>query len=387
MTENSDEYLTKDQRQKYLSELTEKQRNALEEYKRYRFNSNIMTQINQDGVHWKLEYELINYNFDYTKPQKSYLKCACGRHVKYLYMCKGNNGEEKGFGINHLQQEAGIPLEVVKQISQLHHTIDRGTDTIISQYHKGMRFPLDEFETAEKYHLLPSLDPKQINMIRSFKKANLPLYPEDYKLIKDSVDTYKKQKQEKKHQKAQKKWKDEHWLQIREAEEKKEQRKIARQKQAEACKKWEEEERKAKEERKLRYQKQYKIMKDIDATWERVFWGCVYIIKDNFIDYYHFRIALYIMFNSGQAQIGDVLRTPQETRRVMTKFLQDNEFIHTHLMTKDPYLIEFLACLKDGKYLCKVLTKYGLIFINDNGQIIYRGLQDKTAPKGQTSLF
>ena len=93
------------------------------------------------------------------------------------------------------------------------------------------------------------------------------------------------------------------------------------------------------------------------------------------------------MFNSGQAQIGDVLRTPQETRQAMTKFLQDNEFIHTHLMTKDPYLIEFLACLKDGKYLYKVLAKYGLIFINNNGQIIYRGLQDKTAPKGQTSLF
>lgn len=390
-----DQYLTDEKRKKYLAELNEKQKQTLEEFKRYRFNSNILTKINQEGVHWRLEYELINYSFDFHQPQNSYLKCDCGRPVKYLYMCRGDNGEEKGFGINHLQQEAGIPLEVIRQINKIHHEIDRGTDTIISLYHEGVRFPVDDYTLAKEKHLLPTLDPKQNAMFENFKKVNLPLYYDDYQIIADSVKTYHEQEQVKRECEEQRKREErekqahDEWIAYQEQQRKlaEQRRQKAEQERKEREKEFERQMKLAEEERKKKYQKQVQLLKDIDANWKRVFTGCEYIIKENFFKYYHFRIACYIMFNNGQAQVGDIIHTPEETRQLETKFLKENNHIHTELMLKDPYLIEFLACLKDGRNLLNAFLKHGIIKQNERGQYIYIGVTDENAQKGQTSLF
>lgn len=143
-----EQYLTQEQRRQYFVGLNKKQKETLEKYKKYRFNSELLTEFNQDGVDWKFQYAEIDEKFNIHNPQDSYLTCECGRHVKYLYICEASNDEKKGFGCNHLEQEAGIPHRVVAQVNKLEHDIDRGTDEILSLYYDGYRFPRDMYEYA-----------------------------------------------------------------------------------------------------------------------------------------------------------------------------------------------------------------------------------------------
>lgn len=54
---HKEEYLTQEKRTAYLRELTPAQKDTLYKYKRYKINSELMTEINQDGTYWKLIYE------------------------------------------------------------------------------------------------------------------------------------------------------------------------------------------------------------------------------------------------------------------------------------------------------------------------------------------
>lgn len=67
----AEEYLTKEQRKKYLAELNQDQREVLNKYKKYKVNSGLLTQVNQDGVFWQLQEELVNESYDFHNPKES----------------------------------------------------------------------------------------------------------------------------------------------------------------------------------------------------------------------------------------------------------------------------------------------------------------------------
>ena len=410
------EYLTDEERKKYLSELTLKQQRALQEYKRYNFNSKIMTDINQEGVYWQLENERIYYDFDIHHPQNSPLQCECGLHVKYLYMCKDSKVRETGFGQTHLAQEAGIQMKVIRQINKLHHQIDRGTDVILSLYHGGMRFPKEDYQLAQKYNLLSGLDAKKQSMFEVFNQLDMPLYFEDYQLL-DSLTKPKRDELERKRAEIEREKRARELIKHQAEEERERQR---QQKIYEAnCQKREREELRRnndllsgsfqdlmdsfnlqdddnllqkpkpvkdfdddlpisqlqefrnRHEQQMGYQ--FQLKNDIQNTWKRVFAGHEDIIKRTFLNYMHYKLACYVMFNDGNFHRGSVLRTPKEIKQRMQEILSTNVSVHDAVLEDDPHLIETLACAKDGKILGNALLKAGLIIINNQNQIVYVG--------------
>ena len=328
----AEEYLTKEQRKKYLAELNQEQREVLNKYKKYKINSGLLTQVNQDGVFWQLQEELVNENYDFHNPKESPLVCSCGKHVKYLYICKASDSDQiKKFGRNHLQQEAGIPAKVITQVNKLHHEIDRGTDIIISQYHEGTRFPQEDYQTAMEHDLLNDLDSKKKSMFQEFEEVNLPLYFDDAEILQNTVERYEAEQR---------------WIAYQNLREQAEQ---------------------------LQSKQKELQLKGLNDTWQKVFKGNEDLIKQYFLKYFHYKLTCYVMFNEGSFEKGTAIRLPSETKQVIWDFLDEKPDIEEELNRQDPHLIKKLAFAKDSKLLFKILLSRNVISFDDNGQLIYIG--------------
>ena len=356
----AEEYLTKEQRKKYLAELNQDQREVLNKYKKYKVNSGLLTQVNQDGVFWQLQEELVNESYDFHNPKESPLICSCGKHVKYLYVCKASDSDQiKKFGRNHLQQEAGIPAKVITQVNKLHHKIDRGTDIIISQYHEGTRFPHEDYQTAMEHNLLDDLDDKKQAMFQEFEEVNLPLYFEDAEILQDAVERYEA---EQRWIAYQKKMKEEEEQRQREEKEREEEEEEEKRQQA------------LREEAEQLRRKQRELqLKGLNDTWQKVFEGNEDLIPMYSLKYFHIKLTCYIMFNEGKFERGSVIRLPSEIKQVAFDFLDENPDIENELDSQDPHLIKKLAFAKDSKLLFKILLSRNVVSVDENGQLIYTG--------------
>lgn len=185
-------HLTSKERQIYLALLSPEQRKTLNEYRKYKYNSEVLTEFSQSGGDWKFLEMQINYNYDPSHPQDSTLKCSCGKGVKYLYYCQSNiTGEVLGFGSEHLKQEAGISNAVVREILNGQHRIDRGLDEILYWYARGYTFPklMYEFvqEFAHDYEVDEYFKAKDLKFLAAFEEQNLPIYNRDYKKLEKLV--------------------------------------------------------------------------------------------------------------------------------------------------------------------------------------------------------
>lgn len=353
----AEEYLTKEQRKKYLAELNQEQREVLNKYKKYKINSGLLTQVNQDGVFWQLQEELVNENYDFHNPKESPLVCSCGKHVKYLYICKASDSDQiKKFGRNHLQQEAGIPAKVITQVNKLHHEIDRGTDIIISQYHEGTRFPQEDYQTAMEHDLLNDLDSKKKSMFQEFEEVNLPLYFDDAEILQNTVERYEAEQRWIAYQKKMKEEEEQRQREEKEREEE-EKRQQALREQAEQ----------------LQSKQKELQLNGLNDTWQKVFKGNEDLIKQYFLKYFHYKLTCYIMFNEGEFEKGSVIHSPSETKQLAFDFLDENPDIEEELDKQDPHLIKKLAFAKDSKLLFKILLSRNVISFDDNGQLIYIG--------------
>lgn len=178
---NDSRHLTAEQRLALLKELSPAQQKVLFDWKRQRIRSENLTTINRNGFDWYfVDYKEYPW-YDPHNPKKSPLKCMCGKHVKYLYYCENAEGETKGFGINHLVDEAGIPLSVAKQVRAGYHTIDLGVDSVLIDWARGKRFPYELYAFCQKHNLLKSSAVLMHveGFLEAFRKVDLPIY-KDY---------------------------------------------------------------------------------------------------------------------------------------------------------------------------------------------------------------
>lgn len=265
-------HLTSKERQIYLALLSPEQRKTLNEYRKYKYNSEVLTEFSQSGGDWKFLEMQINYNYDPSHPQDSTLKCSCGKGVKYLYYCQSNiTGEVLGFGSEHLKQEAGISNAVVREILNGQHKIDRGLDEILYWYARGYTFPklMYEFiqEFAFDYEVEEYFKAKDLKFLAAFEEQNLPIYNRDYKKLEKLVQDVNSRKSREEYER---KLEEEKLRKEREEKERQEREKRKR----------EEEKRRAEEERKAKLEqakKEAKIKKlkakfkyylDEQASWE-----------------------------------------------------------------------------------------------------------------------
>lgn len=266
-------HLTSKERQIYLALLSPEQRKTLNEYRKYKYNSEVLTEFSQSGGDWKFLEMQINYNYDPSHPQDSTLKCSCGKGVKYLYYCQSNiTGEVLGFGSEHLKQEAGISNAVVREILNGQHRIDRGLDEILYWYARGYTFPslMYEFvqEFAHDYEVDEYFKAKDLKFLAAFEKQNLPIYNRDYKKLEKLVQDVNSRKSREEYERK------------LEEEEKLRKEREEKERQEREKRKREEEKRRAEEERKAKFEqakKEAKIKKlkakfkyylDEQASWE-----------------------------------------------------------------------------------------------------------------------
>ncbi|MFD3388940.1 hypothetical protein [Ligilactobacillus salivarius] len=266
-------HLTSKERQIYLALLSPEQRKILNEYRKYKYNSEVLTEFSQSGGDWKFLEMQINYNYDPSHPQDSTLKCSCGKGVKYLYYCQSNiTGEVLGFGSEHLKQEAGISNAVVREILNGQHKIDRGLDEILYWYARGYTFPklMYEFiqEFAFDYEVEEYFKAKDLKFLAAFEEQNLPIYNRDYKKLEKLVQDVNSRKSREEYER--KLEEEEKLRQEREKKERQERKKRER----------EEAERRAEEERKAKLEKakkeaeikklkaKFKYYLDEQASWE-----------------------------------------------------------------------------------------------------------------------
>ncbi|WP_179129850.1 hypothetical protein [Ligilactobacillus salivarius] len=266
-------HLTSKERQIYLALLSPEQRKTLNEYRKYKYNSEVLTEFSQSGGDWKFLEMQINYNYDPSHPQDSTLKCSCGKGVKYLYYCQSNiTGEVLGFGSEHLKQEAGISNAVVREILNGQHRIDRGLDEILYWYARGYTFPklMYEFvqEFAHDYEVDEYFKAKDLKFLAAFEEQNLPIYNRDYKKLEKLVQDVNSRKSCEEYERK------------LEEEEKLRKEREEKERQERERRKLEEEKRRAEEERKAkleqakkeaeikRLKEKFKYYLDEQANWK-----------------------------------------------------------------------------------------------------------------------
>ena len=266
-------HLTSKERQIYLALLSPEQRKTLNEYRKYKYNSEVLTEFSQSGGDWKFLEMQINYNYDPSHPQDSTLKCSCGKGVKYLYYCQSNiTGEVLGFGSEHLKQEAGISNAVVREILNGQHKIDRGLDEILYWYARGYTFPKLMYEFIQEFAHDSEIDEyfkaNDLKFLAAFEEQNLPIYNRDYKKLEKLVQDVNSRKSREEYER---KLEEEEKLR-KEREEKERQEREKRER--------EEAERRAEEERKAKLEKakkeaeikklkaKFKYYLDEQASWE-----------------------------------------------------------------------------------------------------------------------
>lgn len=75
---------------------------------------------------WHYVYFKVYPDYDIHHPQDSPLLChTCQRHVKYLYFCRNNLGQEFGFGETHVMDALSLTKDDVKQFHKLRNEMFR----------------------------------------------------------------------------------------------------------------------------------------------------------------------------------------------------------------------------------------------------------------------
>lgn len=326
------DYLNEKTRKEYLKELNTQQRQVIDKYKRYQFNSKLLTEINQAGTKWELIHEDVFSDYDFHNQAASPLICECGKHVKYLYTCKAKDtGAIKKFGKNHLQQEAGIPKEIISQVNKLHHKIDRGMDVLLSKFHSGERFPKDDYELALKYKLLDKFTKYQKQMLKDFYDADLPLYDRDKEILENLVESQRRQ--EKANNELLKS------LKALQAQYKKpavkthveqpDKLQISADNNAK-------DESKPQPEPKKTPKEPINTLKAIQDTWKKLFSGHEYWIPTYGIGNYPAQICCYVLLHGKQK--GDTLSNVQGLTQEASDFINSHYDVKSKLMAINPFL-------------------------------------------------
>jgi hypothetical protein len=177
-------FLSRNQRNYILQNLTPRQRTYLEEKmkrgKRTVFSNELIkgkgtyTSSDQELEEEILEWEFIDL-LDGGEGNRPY-KCECGMSLRFQYIVRNfKTGEIKKFGRNHFEFHTGIPANIVKDIIKGFEQIDYELDEILYKVDNGWNSSVVtkaidykiEIPTDIKEHIhlqLPLLD-KQVNRL------------------------------------------------------------------------------------------------------------------------------------------------------------------------------------------------------------------------------
>lgn len=175
--------LTRKQREKILSQLTQGQIEALSQFTRYAMLSKFHTDHYLKNTDWQFVGLIVDpwYHQAHRHTGEN-LYCDCGRRLKNQFILRSRStGRQLSLGITHFQQHASIPLKVANEIQQGVNEVHLYMDTILLHYDRGQRFPHQLFE---KVCRLGGFKDRESTLLyqrcQLFNRVDLPLYINDY---------------------------------------------------------------------------------------------------------------------------------------------------------------------------------------------------------------
>lgn len=169
--------LTKEDRDAYDAELTDAQRNFLQNNIFHSAQSLFLNQDFADGHQWRL----IALNHD---PNQQ-LRCECGRKLKNQYVIEdAETHETHKLGSTHFAMHMGIPDKLAGQVARHVHQFNVGLDEILYKHHH------DQFPDEDFIAYIQQQNTSRSKQIQRFLDNDLPPYDswladfqDDYNLI------------------------------------------------------------------------------------------------------------------------------------------------------------------------------------------------------------
>lgn len=209
-------YMSSDERQFYLNQLTEAQKSVLERYHKEEKSTLLQNQIFGESDEWEFkDIEVSAHYRDKSKSEEERLWCECGKELKYQYILLDRvENQTRKLGIEHFKQHASIPENIARQILNKKYKLDEWLDDILLTVKKhnqnnGVKVQyqqvIDYFITKTNDALIEKRIPvkkgviteKDMKLLNEFKNVGLPVPTKLYKKIEQFIQIHKDERERK----------------------------------------------------------------------------------------------------------------------------------------------------------------------------------------------
>ncbi len=174
--------LTVQQRYEIYSKMTVKQRDLLDDYRKYLLRSEFLQNSYLQASDWRFDDLKIDYH--YPKETQNQLFCQCGRRLKFQYIIVSKaTGESLALGRQHFKDHLNIPAQVATEINRQINHVDLGIDELFTYIKAGIPFPNDIWQQYQyllfQNHMQQTpleVDLAFIKKVAAFSEADMPLY-------------------------------------------------------------------------------------------------------------------------------------------------------------------------------------------------------------------
>jgi len=210
-----------EERQLYLSMITENQREVLWKYHKEEKNSVLQNQIFGQSNEWELIDIKVNANYhDADQSEADKLYCECGKPLKYQYVLLDNvENKTLKLGVKHFEEHAGIPHSIAKQILKKKYQLDEWLDDILltvkkhkqnNQLNIQYKQVIDDFMVKTNGAPIEQRIPLEqeviteanLKLFHDFKSVELPLPTKIYKKIEKFIQKHKEKQDAEKRRKT-----------------------------------------------------------------------------------------------------------------------------------------------------------------------------------------
>ncbi|OTN83932.1 hypothetical protein A5819_003482 [Enterococcus sp. 7E2_DIV0204] len=171
--------LTIEERSRLLKLLSNEQIQVVNNTRRYKAISIFANKHMIAENEWSLvDYKISNNYKGNGNGERLY--CECGRELKYQYVVKSNNGEQKDLGFTHYLELTNLNPDVARQITMDINQLNLKVDEILVLIEHGFRFPEEMYTQYKLCKNITSLNDTQVSRVEEFRKYDLPLLIADY---------------------------------------------------------------------------------------------------------------------------------------------------------------------------------------------------------------
>ncbi|EPN3663110.1 hypothetical protein ACTX1S_000494 [Enterococcus hirae] len=185
---------TSNQRWEIYEKLTTKQRQLVDQHRRYLINSQFIEENYLAATDWVFSDFKINPFFR-TKRRQQKLYCECGRELKVQYIVHSpKTGKSLSLGINHFAEHLHVSPQIATSINQGMTKVDLALDELLWLKQQNVAFPEDLWQEycfmlyqnrKLKNPYLP--DQKLVARVVDFREADMPIYLADYQALKQEI--------------------------------------------------------------------------------------------------------------------------------------------------------------------------------------------------------